>query len=106
MVTDDCALRMTVTNSGAFCATCACGWVGVPKLVPVTREKGDRKKRHPALAERDAVAEFNAHAYVLDPGVEMRNYRCEVCRREFAMAAGTVACPHCGGLVMYARSRL
>lgn len=105
-MSDDHELRMTVTNSGAFCATCACGWSGTPKPVPVTREKGGRKKQHPALAERDAVAEFNAHAYVLQPSGEMRNFRCEVCRREFVMPTGSLVCPHDGGSLSYARSRL
>lgn len=88
---------MSTSNSGSFVATCACGWVGTPKRVPVTMERNRRKKRHPALAERDAVAEYNTHAFVLDPGVEMNTFRCEVCRNEFAMPKGSTTCTRDGG---------
>lgn len=103
---DDHALRMSTTNTGAFCATCACGWIGIPKLVPVTKDAKGKKKRHPALAERDARAEYNAHAYVLDPGGEMRTFRCEVCRREWVMAKGSTTCPHDGGSLALVRAAL
>lgn len=102
----DHALAMTTTNTGAFVPTCRCGWYGRPHPVPVTVDKRDKRKRHPALAERDAVSEFNTHAYTLDPGADMRNYRCEACRRECVMVVGALACPHCGGSLNYARVRL
>lgn len=99
------AFAATVTNAGSIVPTCQCGWIGTVHAVPVTVERGGRKKRHAELAARAAHAEYDAHAFVLQPAGEMRNYRCEVCRRELVMPAGSVACPHDGGSLGLARSR-
>lgn len=100
------AMRITTTNTGAFVPVCSCGWIGTLHLVPVTVDAKKKKKRHPVLAENAAKAEANTHAYVLDPGVPMAEFRCEVCRREFTMARGSTTCPHDGGTLSLRRGAL